>query len=118
MDHIIEEIKEELDIFLDTFFEERGIMQVSLDNWPLDTRACPSYVRANKDCLVVPLKDTGRLGYYGGFEYVDKEYVAIVGDYTIYSGQDKRVREVLDELMNDEEEVVYTTADGEEISSE
>ena len=37
-----------------------------------------------------------RLNYYGGFEYVDKQHVATVGDYTIYYADDARVQECID----------------------
>ena len=49
----------------------------------------------NDECLVVLNRNRGTLDYYGGFEYVDKEFVDTIGDYTIYSQDGGRVDDVL-----------------------
>ena len=56
------------------------------------------------DCLAVRGRDRGALDYYGGFEYVDKDFVLVVGDYVFYSDDDQRVRIVLD-MLNGREQV-------------
>jgi exo-beta-1,3-glucanase (GH17 family) len=39
------------------------------------------------------------LPYYGGFEYVDKEHKVTVGNYVIYSNEDSRVSNLIDNLL-------------------
>jgi DNA-binding PadR family transcriptional regulator len=39
------------------------------------------------------------LPYYGGFEYVGKEHKTTVGDYVIYSNEDSRVNELINNLL-------------------
>lgn len=49
-------------------------------------------------------KDQDRsLQYYGGFEYVDKDYRHELGDFVFYSVDDERVREHVAEFTNQEE---------------
>jgi hypothetical protein len=49
-------------------------------------------------------KDSDRsLQYYGGFEYVDKDYRFELGDFVFYSVDDNRVREHVETFFNEEE---------------
>ena len=41
----------------------------------------------------------GRLDYYGGFEYIDREFVKSYGEYVFYSAEADRVQQVLEILM-------------------
>ena len=43
------------------------------------------------------------LDYYGGFEYIDREYVKSYGEYVFYSAEADRVQEVLENLMENED---------------
>jgi hypothetical protein len=43
------------------------------------------------------------LRYYGGFEYVDDEYIRTYGDYVIYSAETERVQDVIDSLSEETE---------------
>ena len=45
----------------------------------------------------------GRLDYYGGFEYIDSDYVKTYGEYVFYSADADRVQEVLENLMENED---------------
>ena len=57
------------------------------------------------DCLAVRKRDRGVLDYYGGFEYVDADFVLVAGDYVFYYGEeDQRVGHVLDMLNGRERE--------------
>lgn len=44
------------------------------------------------ECIAVE-GDGHLLDYYGGFEYVDKEYVRVVGNWKFYMSDDDRVRD-------------------------
>jgi hypothetical protein len=57
----------------------------------LDSRAGYALF-VNEDCIAVE-GDGHALDYYGGFEYVDKEYVRVVGDWKFYFADDDRVRD-------------------------
>ena len=48
----------------------------------------------NEDCIAVE-GSTSSLEYYGGFEYVDKDYVRKVGDWTFYFNDSERVEECI-----------------------
>ena len=49
-------------------------------------------------------KDSDRsLQYYGGFEYVDKDYRHELGEFVFYSVDDNRVREHVETFFNEEE---------------
>ena len=49
----------------------------------------------NEDCIAV-MGSTSSLEYYGGFEYVDRDYVRKVGDWTFYFADDDRVQDHID----------------------
>ena len=67
--------------------------QTNADRLGLDIRA--GYrIYVNEE--FVATTDKGPLEYYGGFEYIDKEAVTTIGDYTFYNGDDSRVRECID----------------------
>ena len=45
----------------------------------------------------------GRLDYYGGFEYIDREFVKSYGEYVFYSAEADRVQQALAILMENED---------------
>ena len=60
------------------------------DNNGLDPRsACTLYISG--DAIAVPKSQDNTLQYYGGFEYVDKEFRKELGDYVFYLYDDDRV---------------------------
>ncbi len=63
------------------------------------------------DCLAVRKRDRGVLDYYGGFEYVDEDFVLVAGDYVFYGGDYGRVKRVLDSLngVNENEDEDHGT---------
>lgn len=65
----------------------------------LDPRAFPGKFFYNEDCIVVTDSMNRSVRYYGGFEYIDSDYVRFYGDYVIYSAEHERVRDVIDSLM-------------------
>lgn len=66
----------------------------------LDMRCGPIYI--NEDCIAVDTFRAGSLEYYGGFEYVDKEYRHEAGGYIFYLGEDSRVRDHIDRFYSEE----------------
>ena len=70
----------------------------------LDERAIGEFYY-NFECIVIPESARQRLDYYGGFEYVDSDYVKQYGDYVFYSAEDDRVCEVIDCIIDSFEEM-------------
>lgn len=60
----------------------------------LDPRA-GYHLFVNRDCVAMRGR-TASLDYYGGFEYVDSEYVQVVGDWKFYFCDDERVQDHID----------------------
>lgn len=91
------EINSRVEEFIDT------LNAVLPEDLGLDRRsAYRLYV--NKDYIAVSNRERRTLDYYGGFEYVDKESVFTLGDYTFYSRLDVRVESHLDEYFEKEKE--------------
>lgn len=63
------------------------------ENIGLDRRASMVYV--SEQGIVVYNRYRQALEYYGGFEYVDKDYVITVGEYTFYAVEDNRVADAV-----------------------
>jgi len=77
--------------------------QVPANQLGLDHRCGKLF--ANADCIGVDKSTDRTLQYYGGFEYVDKEYRHEMGDYVFYSAEDNRVQGHLEQYLNKVEEV-------------
>lgn len=60
----------------------------------LDGRCGPIYVGED----YIATRTERALNYYGGFEYIDNEYIQRVGSWTIYSIEADRVQGVMDAL--------------------
>lgn len=76
-----------------------------LAQWPLDSRAIPGEMFISEEALIVQKRHVNRLDYYGGFEYVDKEYRAELGEYVMFSTECERVKEVVDAMLGVEEQL-------------
>jgi hypothetical protein len=53
----------------------------------------------DSECVVVRKNEDRTLQYYGGFEYVDKEYRTEFGDYVIYTADGDRVSACIQYLL-------------------
>jgi hypothetical protein len=67
----------------------------------LDLRCGRLFV--NDDGIAVSKDSDRSLQYYGGFEYVDKDYRHELGEFVFYSVDDDRVREHVETFFNEEE---------------
>lgn len=65
----------------------------------LDPRAFWGYAYVDETAIVVTKEQARKLDYYGGFEYVDKDYRREVGDYVFYLAEDDRVREHIEQFL-------------------
>ena len=90
------ELIDDVSELTNTFVGNMG--KVNPEQLGLDNRCGSLFI--TPDCIGV-YKDRDRsLQYYGGFEYVDKEYRHEFGDYVFYSAEDNRVRDHLEQYLN------------------
>jgi|TARA_R110000851_G_scaffold13665_3_gene46562 hypothetical protein len=85
---------------IDTAVKEQ-MTEVKADDVGLDRRAAHR-LWVTEDTIAVS-KDVDRgLQYYGGFEYVDKEYRMEMGDWVFYFADDERVADHLSQYHDKE----------------
>lgn len=65
----------------------------------LDPRSFWGYAYVDETAIVVNKEQARTLDYYGGFEYVNKDYRREVGDYVFYLAEDDRVRRHIERFM-------------------
>lgn len=79
----------------------QGLETATAEQLGLDRRAGSSFM-IDDSAIIVPKYRDNSLQYYGGFEYVDKEYRRELGDYVFYFSEDDRVAKHLDRLKDKE----------------
>lgn len=77
----------------------------------LDYRAVPSSLMYGEDVLVIGIANRTNLDYFGGFEYVPKESVSVVGNYVFYRNDNSRISDVIDCLIDHEEQEPVDTSE-------
>lgn len=95
-------IQSKLNDAFQELMEEEGVERITDEQaarWPLDTRARPQRMYTNGEVLCVPSNYIRMLDYYGGFEYVGAEHRMQVGEWVIFSNEDSRVAQVIDEML-------------------
>lgn len=99
MNDIYEIIEQASDLIRAMIEDENQFKEVTAAEIGLDPRAGYKLF-ISPGALVVNVRNASSLDYYGGFEYVDKEYVKIVGEWKIYMSDDgdDRVRDAWDAL--------------------
>ena len=65
----------------------------------LDRRAGSSFY-IDDSAIIVPKYRDNSLQYYGGFEYVEKDYRKEIGEYVFYFAEDDRVNRHLSRLTD------------------
>lgn len=95
IDDLRYEVDQEVEQIVSTY------TQVKPEQLGLDSRSA-SYLYVNSDYIVCANRHQRTLDYYGGFEYVDREFVFSMGDYTFYSREDSRVDDHLDTYFSNE----------------
>lgn len=73
--------------------------EVQAKDLGFDPRAFWGYAYVDQSAIVVIKEQDRTLQYYGGFEYVDKDYRREVGDYVFYLAEDDRVRGHIERFM-------------------
>lgn len=106
----LSELQEKIDEAIGEFLEDCVEMNCAelAKHSSLDVRALPRRAWLCEDGIILSTNERPALDYYGGFEYVDDEFVTVFGDYVMYSSEDDRVansfrfEDLLDDNSNDE----------------
>ena len=61
-------------------------------------------IMISEDAIAVEKYRDGTLQYYGGFEYVDKQFRREIGDYVFYLYDDSRVASHIDQFFDRDDE--------------
>jgi hypothetical protein len=80
----------------------RDLPYVSTEDLGLDRRAAYR-VWVDEDAIIVTKDQDRTLQYYGGFEYVLKDARIECGDYVIYTNDDGRVADCLEQYYQSQE---------------
>ena len=75
---------------------------VSANMLGLDIRAGHRLFIDN-ECIIVDKRNDRDLSYYGGFQYVDKDFRNEIGDYVVYMNGDSRVADCLERYYGEAE---------------
>ena len=88
------ELERQVEELVMKYLEESGAVYVGADMVGLDFRCGSVHISVEEDFVAV----NGRysIDYYGGFEYIDSEYITTIGHVTFYSGEHSRVRDAID----------------------
>lgn len=100
MDKIFDEVRDRANEIVNDVMGE--LMRFDRESRPkthLDPRALGGECYYGRDCIVTTLSGSKSLNYYGGFEYIDEEFITVVGDYVFYSVEAERVRNALEDLV-------------------
>jgi len=75
-----------------------NMSRVGAHDLGLDDRC--GYLWVNEEYIAVEIGGASRLDYYGGFEYVDSDYIDVLGGYKFYSVEDSRVADHVDAWLD------------------
>jgi len=88
------ELEEQVNWMVEQYFEDSDAIRVNAADLGLDERAGYLFISIEEEWIAT--NNTRPLDYYGGFEYVEQEYKAVVGAMTFYSADHSRVSDALD----------------------
>jgi len=93
------DVLNQIETIVEAFIEE--LEEVKAEDVGLDKRACYDNLLISHDGIAVSKSQDGNLQYYGGFEYVDKEFRHELGTYVFYEVGDSRVKSCVDRWSNE-----------------
>jgi hypothetical protein len=100
--YFIEDISEQVQNYVNENMEEVFLNETKIG---LDPRASYAPIFINRSGIAVKKSYDRNMQYYGGFEYVYKEYRHEMGDYVFYLADDERVGGHIDSYYEQKEEV-------------
>ena len=93
------ELERQVEELVNNYIEESDAVCVSARDIGLDSRAGTVYISVNEDFVAVS-GGGGSINYYGGFEYIDSDYITTIGHMTFYSGEHSRVQDCIEYYIN------------------
>ena len=81
-----------------------AVGQFTAEDCGLDSRASYSKLWVSDTWICCKANADRDLQYYGGFEYVDKDFRREVGSYVVYFADDGRVQKHIDVALGHEDE--------------
>ena len=94
---LIDDVTELTDSFVGS-----NMQMVPANQLGLDIRCGKVFV--SPDCIAIHKANDRAVQYYGGFEYVDKEFRHEMGDFVFQSSEDDRIQGHLETYLNAEVE--------------
>ena len=88
------ELEQQIEELVNKYIEESGAVCVSASQVGLDIRCGMVYVSPEEDFVAVSGNGT-MINYYGGFEYIDSDYITAAGNMIFYSGEVERVQDCI-----------------------
>ena len=88
------ELERQVEELVIKYLEESGAVYVGADMVGLDFRCGSVHISVEADFVAV--NGSYSIDYYGGFEYIDSDYITTIGHVTFYSGEHSRVRDAID----------------------
>ena len=96
------ELEQKIEELVNNFLEESDAVYVRADKVGLDYRCGSVYVSIDEDFIAVS-GSPGSINYYGGFEYIDSDYITTIGHMTFYSGETSRVQDCIEYYIENTE---------------
>ena len=87
------ELERQVEELVNKYIEESEAVCVNADQVGLDFRCGMVYVSVADDFVAV--SGNYSINYYGGFEYIDSDYITTIGHMTFYSGETSRVEDCI-----------------------
>ena len=97
---LIETIEISVEKHINKYYEQ---VSSGRENIGLDPRCGIIYI--SEDAIAVPQYNDRTVQYYGGFEYVDKEFRKEMGNYVFYLADDERVLGHIQRFFESKEKV-------------
>jgi len=87
------ELEQKVEELVNKYIEESEAVCVNADQAGLDFRCGMVYVSVADDYVAV--SGNRSINYYGGFEYIDSDFITTIGHMTFYSGETERVQDCI-----------------------
>ena len=88
------ELEQQVEELVNKYIEESEAVCVGARDVGLDYRCGMVYVSVADDFVAVS-GGSSSINYYGGFEYIDSDYITTIGHMTFYSGETSRVEDCI-----------------------
>ena len=95
------ELEIQVEKLVNKYLEESDAVCVNARDIGLDYRAGTVHISVTDDFVAV--SGTGMLNYYGGFEYINSDYITTIGHMTFYSGEHSRVQDCIEYYIENTE---------------